>query len=147
MTIIKRLGRQAYLGWPERSGAALHSGKRRRGGGMNARTSTTHHSSVRPVGCVRHASRRLCDASILPCQNRDQNHRGSNKENDSQPQQDLRYKFVHHSPLGNLSFSNISERFQLKHLRAEVSVSAIYRAISLAIADHGPFFAVLGAAA
>lgn len=114
---------------------------------MNARASTTCYSPVRSIGRMRCAPQRLCIGSILPCQDRDQNHRGSNKENDSQPQQDLEYKFCHYSPLCNLSFSKISERLQLKHLRAGVSVSAIYRAISLAIADHGPFFAVPGAAA
>lgn len=99
---------------------------------MNAPASTTRNSAVRLVRGMRCRPQRLGAASILLCQDRDQNYRRSDKENDGQPQQYLRYQVGHQPPLGKLSYSEISERFQLKHLRAEFPGSAIYRAISFA---------------
>jgi hypothetical protein len=67
---------------------------------MNARASTNCYSTVLLVRGMRCAPQRLRGASILPCQGREQDRHGSNEEDESQPQQDLRYEISHDPQLG-----------------------------------------------
>jgi hypothetical protein len=95
------------------------------------------YPTIQFVRGMRRRSHRLSGAPILSCQGSDQERRRSGEEYDRQTQQHFRYNFNHRLLLlGSISYSQISEQLQLKHLRSEIPVAAVCRAIGLAPAQH-----------